>query len=168
MRWNSSIIFAPRKKRIPAKSRSLLRLWSCSVSLGDTHTCAITTLGALYCFGNNNYGQIGNGSNNNIVSTPSNVLNDVSEVSLGLSHTCAVKTNGDLYCFGINNAGQVGVDSENSRITEPTYITDYIYKISLSHFWGASKGHSCAGRSPRRERCRDNSLPRSRRRRKRR
>jgi len=81
--------------------------WSV-VASGGAHTCGIAD-GALYCWGLNNYGQLGNGTLKN----SSTVLrigdrSDWKTVSAGSIHTCGI-ANGELYCWGRNSYGQLGV-----------------------------------------------------------
>jgi alpha-tubulin suppressor-like RCC1 family protein len=44
-----------------------------SVALGDNHTCAIKMDGSLWCWGNNEYGQLGDGTNMN-KNTPTYIM----------------------------------------------------------------------------------------------
>jgi alpha-tubulin suppressor-like RCC1 family protein len=73
------------------------------------HTCAIAG-GQLYCWGLNNYGQIGDGSGVSqsrpvLVSNP--MMGPVEAVAVGGQHTCAI-AGGKLYCWGYDFYGQLG------------------------------------------------------------
>jgi alpha-tubulin suppressor-like RCC1 family protein len=92
------------------------------VSTGANHTCAVTTQGELYCWGDNDYGRLGINPSTWSATTPARVLKgeqggagtyleDVSQVSAGEYHTCAVTTQGELYCWGLNFTGQLGINS---------------------------------------------------------
>ncbi len=86
-------------------------------SLGATHACAVATSGSdrtrgdVYCWGNNDKGQLGDGT-----TTPSAVAKKVllprrmSLVASSSTHTCAVGARDapDLYCWGGNEMGQLG------------------------------------------------------------
>lgn len=74
------------------------------------HTCGITTAGVLKCWGDNQYGQLGDGTfTKHSLPTIINAGKSYSEVSVGYVHTCAVeKTDGTLFCWGTNDFGQLG------------------------------------------------------------
>ncbi len=94
------------------------------VEVGGTHTCAITTAGALKCWGKNIFGQVGLGTSSTKVTSPTIVdsANTYLSVSAGLNHTCALRNNGDLYCWGNNGSGGLGDNSVNNRLS-PTFVS---------------------------------------------
>lgn len=80
--------------------------------------CAIRTSDqAAYCWGDNTYGQVGNGTSGAAVSAPTAVPGGLtfSEIYAGMSHTCAVTLDGSVYCWGRNNYGQLGDASTVDR-----------------------------------------------------
>lgn len=72
-----------------------------------SNTAAVTTDGDLYCWGGNEWGQIGNGTLVRQV-TPVKVLSNVALVNLEGVRASAITKNGDLYCWGENGTGKVG------------------------------------------------------------
>jgi alpha-tubulin suppressor-like RCC1 family protein len=98
-----------------------------SISAGDYHTCALTTAGAVYCWGWNIYGQLGNGSTTN-KSTPQAVTgmaSGVAAMAAGYAHTCAVTTAGAAQCWGRNQFGQLGEGSTTNKST-PQPVTGLV------------------------------------------
>jgi alpha-tubulin suppressor-like RCC1 family protein len=88
-----------------------------SIAKGDMHTCLLLAGGGVKCVGNNNYGQLGNGSN-----MPSSEWVDVSGLSsgvkslaAGLVSTCALLETGTVKCWGANHFGQLGDGTTVSR-----------------------------------------------------
>jgi hypothetical protein len=81
-----------------------------TVSTGQYHTCAVKTGGTLWCWGNNTYGQLGDGTatGSPIQVEVSGQATDWTGVSAGYGHTCAVKTNRTVWCWGHNGHGQLG------------------------------------------------------------
>jgi alpha-tubulin suppressor-like RCC1 family protein len=82
-------------------------------SAGYQHACAVTGQGALYCWGANDFGQLGLGmSSGQPVTLPAQVTlpmgKQAKQVSCGSYHSCALMTDGTVYCFGRNNTGQSG------------------------------------------------------------
>ena len=82
-------------------------------SMGNNHTCAVTTGGGVQCWGDNFLGQVGDGTTGNTRTTPVDVLglaSGVAAVAAGGVHTCAVTTAGGVKCWGWNEFGQLGTD----------------------------------------------------------
>ena len=80
------------------------------VDAGVGATCAIVSGGALYCWGNNQFGQLGVGNFNNasIASPVQGLSSGVIDVAVGDHHTCAILAGGTVRCWGFDSSGQVG------------------------------------------------------------
>jgi alpha-tubulin suppressor-like RCC1 family protein len=82
------------------------------VAAGAEHTCGVTTGGVVYCWGDNDAGQLGDavaevfGAGPVPVSTPAGIV--YASVAAGLDRTCALSTAGQAFCWGDNNFGQLG------------------------------------------------------------
>jgi alpha-tubulin suppressor-like RCC1 family protein len=95
------------------------------ISVGDQHTCGLTTDARAYCWGENVLGQIGTGSTlPSVFSTPAPVsaLFTFTQISAGTGHTCGIATGGSLYCWGSNSAGELG-DGTTTNRSLPTLVT---------------------------------------------
>jgi hypothetical protein len=71
------------------------------VSVGSGHACAVTTAGAALCWGNNQSGQLGDGTTTNRA-TPTPVLGleaHVTAIAAGGQHTCATTDEGSVWCW---------------------------------------------------------------------
>ena len=80
-----------------------------ALDAGSYHTCAILQDATVDCWGLNDYGQLGDGTQTNS-STPVAVggVRDVATVTGGGFHTCARLGDGTLRCWGRNIEGQLG------------------------------------------------------------
>ena len=76
---------------------------------GGYHTCMLMTDRSVRCFGENNWGQLGNGGFAN-ASTPVTVNGMTTAVSVGagIEHSCALLADGTVRCWGTNFVGQLG------------------------------------------------------------
>jgi alpha-tubulin suppressor-like RCC1 family protein len=87
-----------------------------TVGLGVLHSCATTTSGGVFCWGENGSGQLGIGSLTNASVPTAVTLSSTAGTAAGMipqggyQHTCIVTDQG-LQCWGSNFTGQVGFSS---------------------------------------------------------
>lgn len=111
-----------------------------SVSCGESFTCVASSAGAAYCFGNNIYGQLGNGGSVSSSRPVTVSLTDpVQGVAGGGSHACAVLQNGSLQCWGMNLYGQLGDGTQTQR-TSPVPVLN----LAGANRMDGGKRHTCA------------------------
>jgi alpha-tubulin suppressor-like RCC1 family protein len=81
-------------------------------------SCAVTTDNRAYCWGDNLYGALGDGTTISR-SIPVAVSGSFafSKVSEGGVHTCGVTTDNRAYCWGSNGNWQLGDGSRSDRVT---------------------------------------------------
>ncbi|HEX9692542.1 MAG TPA: Ig-like domain-containing protein [Gemmatimonadales bacterium] len=94
-----------------------------SLVVGGGHSCGLGPDGVAYCWGLNQFGELGIGSTMG-VDYPAAVATDLrfTAIVAGWTHTCAIATDGVAYCWGRNNAGQLGVGVFGGIRTTPTKI----------------------------------------------
>lgn len=98
---------------------------------GEYQTCAVAD-GKAYCWGDNSYGQLGNGNTGTDSSYPAAVSSGgvmsgkyVTQIAPGSPFACAV-ANGRTYCWGKNNYGQLGIGTTTDT-NIPIRINDSYY-----------------------------------------
>ena len=104
-------------------------------------TCAVSTAGAVSCWGNNGYGQMGNGAtgpNTKLPTANTTLTSGVSAISTGYYHVCALK-NGTVYCWGGNGQSQVN-NVGSAPITTPFAETLAAPAIAVAN----GGEHTCA------------------------
>ena len=79
------------------------------VSLGTNFGCADDSASAVYCWGLNTSGQIGNPATGTHFGVPTAVTSQ-STISAGYTHSCLIR-NGKAYCWGDNSDGELGNNS---------------------------------------------------------
>ena len=93
-----------------------------AIDAGHLHTCALTTAGAVKCWGTNSNGQLGDGGScgTGFCAEPVNVTGlsgGVVGISTGVHYACAVLTTGGATCWGYNFYGQLGDGTTTNRLT---------------------------------------------------
>jgi alpha-tubulin suppressor-like RCC1 family protein len=81
------------------------------VDAGTLNTCAVTSAGAVACWGDNAFGQ---------TTVPAAAGAGMVQVSASLNHTCALSSAGAVLCWGDNTEGQSTVPAEyqSSGVTQ--------------------------------------------------
>jgi len=94
-------------KTIPVKIDMLKGITS--IAAGERHYAALASSGAVYCWGDNDSGQLGGGTRTD-KTTPVKVvgLYNVKAVSMGIAYTLALKKDGTVWTWGNNRYGQLG------------------------------------------------------------
>jgi len=90
-----------------------------AITTGRHHSCALTSVGAVKCWGYNAYGQLGDGTNVNR-NTPVSVVglsSWVAAVGSGYFHNCALNRAAVVGCWGENESGQIGDRTHRNRWT---------------------------------------------------
>lgn len=121
---------------------------------GYAHVCAVAS-GRVYCWGENNSGQLGISNTNPTRTTSQNtptavvtsgVLNGrtIQNVNVGVKHSC-VRADGGVYCWGNNGSGQVG-NGNNTTQYVPVAVAQEPGNLTASNVIsiGAGANRGCA------------------------
>ena len=93
-----------------------------AITAGDEHTCALSTVGAVRCWGYGADGRLGYANTRNVADTKATVPSampavpvggEVRTLSAGPMDTCAILANGDSRCWGDNGYNQLGYGNTN-------------------------------------------------------
>ena len=81
-----------------------------AVTAGEFHTCALTEPGAVWCWGDNEWGNLGDGTVMTERDVPVAVIGlpPATAISAGAEHTCALLASGDAMCWGDDTYGELG------------------------------------------------------------
>ena len=115
-----------------------------AIALGGNHSCAILDDDTLKCWGDNTYGQVGDGSTTmRKIPTLINLPNGrkPKTIVMGKNHSCVILDNNALRCWGDNQHAQLGDGTKINRKTS-TYINfgggRTVKTVALG------EGHTCA------------------------
>jgi alpha-tubulin suppressor-like RCC1 family protein len=113
-----------------------------SISAGESHTCAIDTDNKAFCWGADNFGQLGNGTITGDQTGPSAVDSTKTwkSISAGFYHTCAIDSDNEAFCWGFYGNGQLGNGAPADNQTSPSAVDSTKTWKSIS----AGFYHTCA------------------------
>jgi hypothetical protein len=114
------------------------------VAVGDYHSCALSSAGNVYCWGQNSNGQLGTSSGNqlcylehdagdNCAKSPLLVstISNIKHIYAGGETTCALDVQNHAWCWGLNAEGQVG-NAGNYIEPKPVELLDHITEIAYT------------------------------------
>ena len=109
-----------------------------AVSAGHYHSLALTTDGGVWAWGDNYWGQLGDGTLwTSGRRTPYQVMSGAKAVAAGGWHSLALKTDGTLWAWGRNSWGQIGDNTWEPRPT-PVQVLTGVAAVAAGH------GHTLA------------------------
>jgi alpha-tubulin suppressor-like RCC1 family protein len=128
----------------PTRPRLKAGLVFRGLALGRSHTCGLTTEGAVYCFGSNDAGQLGLGRPGSIGDRPGTMGDAMEPVKLGDGfraktiasgdrHVCALSDAGQVKCWGAGAGGELGLEDARDRGTSADELGAALPELDLGH-----------------------------------
>jgi alpha-tubulin suppressor-like RCC1 family protein len=127
-----------------------------AVANGDAHTCVLVSPrdglgGEIFCFGDNRYGQLGDGTLTSRA-TPALVSLGTSGVraaaiTAGGGHSCAIDVKGQPWCWGRGDSGQLGLGTAAVQATAAAQTTPAPVTLpggATVRALSAGTAHTCA------------------------
>ena len=113
-----------------------------SISAGGNHTCAVTTAHAAKCWGDNHFGELGDGTTTfrRFRVDVTGLTSGVATITAGTQYTCAVSTSRATSCWGNNANGQGG----NGTTTDSSVPVGVVGLTSGITAVATSLRHTCA------------------------
>jgi alpha-tubulin suppressor-like RCC1 family protein len=113
-----------------------------AITAGGDHTCALLANGSIDCWGDNSYGQLGDGTKEYRSPTPVVVsgVTDATAITAGWDNTCALLTGGTVKCWGDDSNGQLGNGTKENGSATPVTVSGITNATAIA----ASGLHTCA------------------------
>ena len=99
-----------------------------AIALGDTHACTLAADGRIFCWGSNEDGQLGDGTESsdyrNYPSVPVVGIDDATAIAAGIRFSCAVRSDGTVWCWGEDpgNGPSTAVPVQVPNINDATSV----------------------------------------------
>jgi alpha-tubulin suppressor-like RCC1 family protein len=112
------------------------------LSAGSAHTCALLSGGSVVCWGQNDRGQVGDGTSGNVrpQATPVTLGQPAAAVTAGASHSCALLQDATVKCWGDNYYGQLGTGTAMDEFDSPTPVLGLAAGVKAV---AAGSSHTC-------------------------
>lgn len=112
-----------------------------SLSLSTVfHSCGLKAAGSAWCWGDNDFGRLGDGTTtrrNEPTAVSGNLV--FASISAGGAHNCGLTGDGTAYCWGLNSRGQLGDGTDQNRLVPTAVATALKFEQIV-----AGLAHTCA------------------------
>lgn len=103
---------------------------------GGDHTCALLANGTVQCWGENRFGQLGNGTlTKSAVPVTVIGLTNATAVAAGWEHSCAILADGRVTCWGLREFGE-----DTATVDMVVTVSGITNAVALA----GGIGHTCA------------------------
>jgi len=113
-----------------------------AIAVGSFHSCALLDDDSVKCWGNNTYGQLGQGDvtdrgdgsgelGDNLVAVDLGAGRTAQAISAGDYHTCALLDDDTVKCWGRNSNGQLGLGDTANRGDDASEMGAYLPVVDL-------------------------------------
>ena len=93
-----------------------------AIAAGGGHTVALRQDGTVWAWGDNIYGQLGDGTNNDrLMPVQVTGISGATAIAAGHEHTVMLRQDGSLWAWGFNSDGQLG-DGTTTRRSTPVQV----------------------------------------------
>ena len=112
-----------------------------AIAVGGRHTCALTSVGGVKCWGVYDSDQLtGRRTMSLVPEDVAGLTTGVMAIAAGSLHTCALTSGGGVKCWGLNLFGQLG----SATMTESRFLVDVSGLASGVSAISADNLHTCA------------------------
>jgi alpha-tubulin suppressor-like RCC1 family protein len=123
-----------------------------AIATGDDHTCAVSTKGAVRCWGAPGYGRLGQPGYDETIGDdeppsdwdPVAAGDDVIAIAAGTQHTCVLRSTGTVLCWGYNSYGQLGLGHTMSIGDDEPVLSGGDLPLEDLIAIASGDGHNCA------------------------
>ena len=113
-----------------------------AIAVGERHACYLAVDGWVKCWGNGDFGQLGQGDTESLGDEPGEMgallpivdlgsHRRVVSIAAGFVHTCALLDDGSLKCWGLNGHGQLGLGDIEDRGDQLTEMGDALPVVDV-------------------------------------
>lgn len=113
--------------------------WAQSLALGAEFACALRPDGTVECWGDNTFGQLGDGGASSTTLAKVVQVPPMVELAAGKEFACGLTKDGKVWCWGANGSGQAGAD----LTTKKAVVTLVALPYPALHV-AAGDRHACA------------------------
>jgi Regulator of Chromosome Condensation (RCC1) repeat protein len=115
------------------------QLVAAAIVAGGDHSCALDTAGQAWCWGDNQEGELGDGTTSErLFAVVVSGGHTFTSLASGAYHTCGIAGDGAAWCWGRNTSGEVGDGSAGDRLA-PVAVSGGFHFTALAGGWS----HTC-------------------------